>query len=48
MFKVTVHARKSEINERMGDFALEVAERALGFYIDYFGTRDAIPPKVGK
>ena len=32
----------------MADFALEVANKALSFYIDYFGTKDPIPPKVGK
>ena len=43
---VNVYARRSQLSLGFGDFGLGVAQKALGYFIDYFGTSAAIPPKV--
>lgn len=43
---VNVYGRRSQLNQKFGEFGLDVAQKSLSYFIDYFGTRAALPPKI--
>lgn len=43
---VSIHGRRSEINDNFGDFALQTAAKLINELTTYTGISEALPPKI--